>query len=444
MNADERNFLPTFFQQLIDQPLEPQDPRYVPLYRDRRLNADDPVELLARGIEWTPGQSVQLLSGFRGTGKSTELRRLAQRLSGSDYLVVLCDIEDYINLSTPIDISDFLLALAGAIGDGLHEAGHLPQDPKREGYWERFRNFLTRTNVGFPELGGEVSGASIKMTLKSDPSFKEHLQKNLAGHLGSFVADVRQYLKDCVRQLKEAHGIAKELVVLVDSVEHIRGTSVNAEDVHTSVETLFAGHADKLHLPSVHMVYTLPPFVKVRYPNLGSLYEPGGIQVLPAVKLRGDDDSQRNEQGFEVLAEVVQKRGDWKRLLGTCERLDRIIAMSGGQFRDLLRILAEIARRASVLPVDDRTVDDAVNQIRNEFLPIADDDAQWLAKIAETHSASLTDVKRLPDFARFLDTHLVLCYRNGHEWYDTHPLVAEHVTAQAAALAKPTRGKRKR
>ena len=32
-------------------------------------------------------------------------------------------------------------------------------------------------------------------------------------------------------------------------------------------------------------------------------------------------------------------------------------------------------------------MDDAVNQIRNELLPIADDDALWLAKIADTHSA---------------------------------------------------------
>lgn len=440
MNNDDRNFLRTFFQQLIDQPLDPDDRRYVNLHGERRLGADDPVELLARGIEWTPGQSVQLLSGFRGTGKSTELRRLRQRLIESDYLVVLCDVEDYINLSTPVDVSDFLLALAGAIGDGLYDAKLLSRDPKKEGYWERFRAYLTRTKVEIPELGADLSGASIKMTLKNDPSFKQKLQKRLAGHLGSFVADVRQYLQECVRQIKEEYGPAKELVVLVDSVEHIRGTSVNVEAVHTSVETLFAGHADKLHLPFVHMVYTLPPFVKVRYQNLGALYEPGGIQVLPAVKLRGDDDDQPNPRGFEVLADVVQRRGDWVRLLATRERLDRIIAMSGGQFRDLLRILAEIARRATALPVEDRTVDDAVNQIRNEFLPIADDDAQWLAKIAETHSASLADVSLLPDFARFLDTHLVLCYRNGHEWYDTHPLVAEHVTAQAVALAKSSHG----
>ncbi len=62
MNGEDRDFLRTLFQQLI----------------------------------------VQLLSGFRGTGKSTELRRLKDQLQASGYLVVLCDIEDYINLSTPI------------------------------------------------------------------------------------------------------------------------------------------------------------------------------------------------------------------------------------------------------------------------------------------------------------------------------------------------------
>lgn len=444
MNPDERNFLRNFFHDLIDQPLDPSDPRYVPLYQDRRLDTDDPVELLARGVEWTPGQSVQLLSGFRGTGKSTELRRLRERLQGAGYLVVLCDVEDYINLSTPVDVSDFLLALAGAIGEGLHEQGLLQADPRAEGYWERFVNYLRRTKVNISELGGEAAGASLKMTLKSDPSFKRQLQEGLAGHLGSFVADVRGFLRECVTRIKQAHGPAKELVVLVDSVEHIRGTSVNAEDVHTSVETLFAGHADKLHFPLLHLVYTVPPFVKVKYPNLGSLYEPGGIQILPAVKLQGDDDKKRNKAGYEALAEVVQNRGDWQKLLGTREQLDRIIAVSGGHFRDLLRILAEIARRASALPVDDRTVEDAINQIRNEFLPIADDDAQWLATIAKTHSASLADVESLPDFARFLDTHLVLCYRNGHEWYDTHPLIAAHVTAQAKALTKPPRKQAKR
>lgn len=34
------------------------------------------------------------------------------------------------------------------------------------------------------------------------------------------------------------------------------------------------------------------------------------------------------------------------------------------------------------------------------------------------------------------DTHLVLGYRNGEEWYDVHPLVAEEVARQAPASSE--------
>ena len=93
-----------------------------------------------------------------------------------------------------------------------------------------------------------------------------------------------------------------------------------------------------------------------------------------------------------------------------------------------------MALRARVLPVPERSVETTINQIRSEFLPIANDDARWLAGIARTHQAELQSLDRLPSLARFFDTHLVLCYRNGEEWYDVHPLVAEQVHKQTAAL----------
>ena len=95
-------------------------------------------------------------------------------------------------------------------------------------------------------------------------------------------------------------------------------------------------------------------------------------------------------------------------------------------------LLRDVALRARTLPVPERAVETTINQIRSEFLPIANDDAQWLAEVARTHQAELQSLDRLPSLARFFDTHLVLCYRNGEEWYDVHPLVAEQVRKQAA------------
>ena len=429
MVTEDRNFLRDFFRQVSDKPLDPTDTRYIPLYTPE-LADQDPVELLASAIEWTQTESVQLLSGFRGTGKSTELKRLKKRLEGDGYIVFLCDAEDYLNLSTPVDVTDFLLAIAGAFSDAIAQPEFLGADPSYESYWTRFESFLTKTKVELNTVSFGTGGANIQANLKSDPTFKQRLQERLSGHLGVLVNDVRAFFQENVKSLKQQLGNDHEVVLLVDSLEHIRGTFVNALDVQSSVERLFATHADKLKLPYVHVVYTVPPYLKVRFGNLGSLYEPGGLLVLPAFKLH-DKGGTKVQAGFGAMERVVSARGDWRRLLGERALLDQLIQHSGGQLRDLLRLLAETMRRATNLPVSQNTVTSAIGQIRAEFLPIADEDALWLSEIAKVHDVALKNVERLPDLARFFDTHLALCYRNGDEWYDVHPLIQDHVRDQA-------------
>jgi hypothetical protein len=99
-----------------------------------------------------------------------------------------------------------------------------------------------------------------------------------------------------------------------------------------------------------------------------------------------------------------------------------------------MRLLAEVVRRTRELPASQEVVDAATNHVRNQALPIADDDAEWLAEIARSHSTCLPSDARLPSLARFLDTHRVLCYRNGTEWFDVHPLIRDAVLEQAAAV----------
>ena len=133
------------------------------------------------------------------------------------------------------------------------------------------------------------------------------------------------------------------------------------------------------------------------------------------------------------MERVIVQRGDWRRLLGDDNRaiLDRLMDNSGGHLRDLLHLLRQVLLRAKELPVPERTVDAAISQMRSAFLPIPNKDALWLAGIADSHQVVLEDLVDLPALARFFDTHLVLCYRNGEEWYDVHPLVRTHVRTLA-------------
>lgn len=444
MTSDEQDFLRRFFRAVADRPIEfngLDDQRYVKIYSDPNFEEHDPVKLLMRSIEYSTGQSVQLLSGFRGSGKSTELRRLRSKLDGRGvYKVALVDIEDYLSPSQPIDVSDFLMALAGGLGDSLLAANHVMGDPAHEGYWPRLVNFLTRTNIEVPE----VSAGGLKATLKSDPSFREKLQKRMAGHLGALTRDVRAYVEECVKKVKARYGPDTEVVLLVDSMEHIRGTFTNAAAVQDSVINLIVQHSDKLHFDYLHVVYTVPPYLKILQPNLGSLYEPGGLQMIPTLKVRLKDEKRTPFQpALDLLEQLISERGDWKRLLGPESRavVDELSLLSGGHLRDHLRLFAEIIRRADKLPVSRAVVDAAIQQNRNGFLPISDEAAIWLDMIANSHDVALKSNARLHELAGYFEAHLALNYRNGADWYDIHPLVRDVVRQQAEVARTRWAGK---
>lgn len=421
-----------FFQSVTDEALEPDDPRYVHLYEGDAALPDDPVELLATAIEYSSGQSVQLLSGFRGIGKTTELYRLQARLRREGYKVMYIDMLGYVNTAAPVDVTDFLMALGGAVGEAMSAPELLGENPSRRGYWDRLVDFFVRTNIHV----GDMTASGLKVNLRSDPSFLEQIQKRMQGHLGALTTDVWKFISECVEAIRDRHGDETQVVMLIDSLEKMRGGYQNARQVQESVETLFVNHAEKLRLPNVHVVYTVPPYLKARSMGLGMLYGLGAVPVFPAIKVRGAGGDPHTV-GLSALRQVVARRGDWARLLGQEAQLDRLILMSGGNLRDLMRLLAEVIRRAKVLPVPADIVEKSINQMRTEFLPIADTDAKWLATIAETHEAALNDVDQVPDLARFFDSHVVLCYRDGPEWYDVHPLVRDHVLRQAAALRAP-------
>ena len=445
MTPEEQGFLRRFFRAVTDRPIEfdgLDERRYVDIYADPNFEAYDPVKLLRRSIEYSTGQSVQLLSGFRGSGKSTELRRLRHTLDkGGLYKVALVDIEDYLNPSQPIEVSDFLIALAGGIGDALLEAGHLTGEPTQEGYWPRLVNFLTRTNIEVTE--GQPAGASIpsvglKATLKNDPSFREKLQKRMADHLGALVTDVRAYVEECVKKVKTRYGPDTEVVLLVDSMEHIRGILTNTEAVQDSVIKLFVQHSGELHFNHLHVIYTVPPYLQILQPNLGSLYQPGGLQMIPTLKVRLKEGRQPFQPALDLLERLISERGDWKRLLGSESRgtLDELCLLSGGELRSFLRLFAEIIRRADRLPVSRALVDEAIQQNRAGFLPIADEDAVWLQQIASSHGISLQSIEQVQKLAHYVESQLVLNYRNGEDWYDIHPLVRDVVREQAEIARK--------
>jgi len=423
------------YQKLDDKPLEPDSPLYQPVYQNS--GSSDPVVLMQKRIKFSPVDSLQMFSGFRGSGKTTELFRLKKSLEELGYVVLYGDALSYLNPSEPIEISDLLIVLAGAFSDALEEV--LKIDIGGESYWTRFFNYLTKTDVELKEAGVKT-GIELKLALSSTPSFRQKLQQVLSSRIGELKNQLDKFIEDGVKAVRKARGENAQIVFIFDSLEQVRGSLTNEQAVIHSVETLFAHHLKKLELPYVHAVYTVPPWLQFVMPNAVK------VTILPSVRQWENDDQRTTyKTGWDALCELVKKRfgeADFKEFFGHTGNADRLIEVCGGHFRDLLLLLRETVIRAESLPVSDDAIRHAILAVRGNFLPIAIEDAVWLDQIEKLRTSALPsnkpeDVSRL---TRFLDTHFVLYLTNGKDWYDIHPLIRDEVATivkrQQEAAAK--------
>ena len=99
-----------------DVPLEAGDPRYVDLSSargDENLAAN-----IARGIQLTPEGRwcCQLVTGHRGSGKSTELKCLQGRLDQAGFFTVYLDVAETLDLAD-VEYLDVLVAVARALDE---------------------------------------------------------------------------------------------------------------------------------------------------------------------------------------------------------------------------------------------------------------------------------------------------------------------------------------
>lgn len=81
MDTNPKQKLKELYQALHDRPLDPADPHdaqwYVPYFKNLAV---DPIEEIVGEIGFNDFESLHYVTGQRGTGKSTELLRLKQRL----------------------------------------------------------------------------------------------------------------------------------------------------------------------------------------------------------------------------------------------------------------------------------------------------------------------------------------------------------------------------
>ncbi len=443
LSPANRQELKTLHIALADRVLEPNDPAYEAEINAHTASGSDAVSEIAAEIDFQEGGGVCLFTGQRGTGKSTELKRLKAKLEEQDVLAFYADLSEYVLLTKAIEISDFLISMAGALSDAIGKSP-FQLAPTHRTYWDRLAHFL-QSKVEFKDVGVKVAGlVDIKASLKNDPDFKQRVQQASRGHVAQIVRDAHDFFADAVQALRASTGNpALKVVLIVDSIERIRGVGDEAMAVYESVRNLFFAHAEHLRIPFMHMVYTVPPYLSVLASAAGSLMGGATVRRLVSTHVFRDRSRDVDPGGLALMRRVIERRhAAWPRLFHQAA-LDRLAVSSGGDLREYFRLIRHClpaVRDDAQLPLSADAVVHAEISAKAEMLPIPSDHLTWLKQIAARHETCLQTNADLPVLAHFLDNRLVMNYRNGTDWYDVHPLLRDVVDAHVPADAKPRVG----
>jgi hypothetical protein len=216
----------------------------------------DPVQELANQIDLSDSTGAYLFTGNRGTGKTTELLRLATILREYDCEVFYADMADYLTLTQRIEVSDFLISVLGAFSEKI--AGRFTADPGKPSFFERLQSFLN-ANVQFTEVKGMREVVGKRLPQWRDFFTEAQLQR-LAQHSGGDLRDYLRMLRLTVARLLQSGQLPVPEILITDAEDAVRGDMLPiADNDRAWLHKIMASH--KPELPSLD---ALPDFARLQ------------------------------------------------------------------------------------------------------------------------------------------------------------------------------------
>ncbi len=406
------------------EPLEPEDDRNLDL---DSLTAAEGVRV--RGINWvdklvdeislSDKPVCKLFTGYRGAGKTTELKRLVKELAAQDHcnmFPVLIDGEQFIDIYNPIEVCDIIITVVSETEREVARArGKDPENALEDGYLKRFWNWLTKTDVQLKQGGLPIPlVGQLPIEMKANLTFREKIRKAVAAHFTQFIDDARKEMKRLDNEVRK-HLKRDGMVVILDSLEKLRGS----DNILESAEHAFRDGAPYLRLP-VHILYTVPMVLRNRIPR---------VDFLPMIKIKNKDETPY-EPGIDAARQIIRLRVPddiLKEFLGEdCEKRTReLIFNSGGYIREIVEMLQYVIREKNH-PLSDREFRYVLTSVADQYRPLVSADMfHWLALVARDKYLTIQNDGHRLAADRMLSVHAVLGYLNDNVWFDLHPAVKE-------------------
>lgn len=355
-----------------------------------------------------------LFVGHRGTGKSTELNKLAEELADSFHTIGF-DALTVTGRST-MRYEDLMLALSTQITRHCIEQrliGRPLAEPLQEG-WQAVADWWRQVVAGLP-LGAPQREISTYASFSAWLGEIEIGASQSAFTREQLNAQIDRQMPELIRRLNWVIGEAqrhlnpRRLLIIVEGLDKV--------DLEAA-RHIFRDHAPTITAPAAAMIYTFP--LALRYSDDYQIVRRNVTRdsFLPNLSLR-HAGGEADEVGLAALRRIVTNRVE-ERLISS-EALDQIVMASGGIPVELVKLVNSAAvyaleREEAAERIELTDARNAVKDLRRELAaPLTL--AEWDLLRARHQDRRLSNEAEMQ---QLLYKGALIEYANDVQWCDAH------------------------
>jgi len=372
------------------RPLPAGDPQYVDC---RSVRGDeDIVSDLGKRIRNSDQSTYQLYTGHRGSGKSTELRRLQKSLEEHGFFVVYFEADEEDIDPQNVEYIDILLACTRRFLKDIRSANATPIQNWLRDRWVELKD-LAQMDVSFDKITLEQSlSVFTKLTasIRAEPTQRAKIRDKVNPHTTTLLQALNEFIADA--RLHLPNGKTK-LAMIVDNLDRI---PIDFRDNgRSNHEEIFLDRSEQLKGLDCHMIYTVPiALVYSRWANeVQAIY--GKTQILPMVMVQQQDGTVYPE-GLEKLREAIQRRVQTHapnqavetQIFDSGETVERLCVACGGHIRELMQMMQDSLNRMDQLPIVAKAVKRAITELRVVYQRTVEE-PEWARLALVTHSRTI-------------------------------------------------------
>jgi len=422
-----RGMLYKIFDPARELTTSPEDSRLYVDWQAELMPHDDPKTRLANSIALGLGaHQCRFVTGHRGVGKTTELRRVERMLmtgaAGPKVFTSFLEGSKWLD-TNDVDARDIVFQIVRQLVADLERA-EIGLGWER---WHAFTDDLRRRlgGVSLDSVGLEAGGVTLEALVKDSPDARHEFRTLLDRRLPTVYDLVNELLRAAGTKL-EARGFSRDIVVIVDELDRITMKPLDGARGLTNHEQIFFNESRILRGLACDMVYTIP--IELAYSPSRHRFETdysAEIFTVPMIPIF-ERDGQVNPRGHAALLEVLRLRADaaggrWDDLWSEAV-VERMARLSGGYLRQAFLFIRSALERGG-LPIGEDILSATLRRHAIDInLPLTDAQRALLAGI----HADKRGRPEEPEFFKLLKDLYIFTYEDGQgPWYDRNPLLGE-------------------